>query len=996
MRKNFWNSKRFLAMLLILTLVFGQTGVVSAVSVSDNSIDQNTISANTIEEIEPEGAYNGTPSKVIGLKGDYSSEVQIRWTNLTTENKLTASDGREIQIGYQIEENGNVLGVGIKSADGKYWIWDDNSYESGVLLNIGQSVSYRVRGLYYTINEDVVPSQYNVQSVGEWSEKYTYKRVADKAVTVVSGVKVQGKAQGTSKYIKATWNTVPEATAYECQMLKSDAPLTGLTAATWDEFWNRSGSTYNNFRTKYPSASLDYDGDNVYEPYWEYDFDESCRYYYVRVRAYTNIEGYTGTATYSAPASCDAVALMQTNAPKIENFKVQYGDGNTSVKLIWKPVNQYVYVYAYEASKFPQHYYYDLLNARGKKGGKGRIYSYSSQMDEGLKNTIDKKVKSYSFSGSAGEGDLTEFLEPGKKYYFVAHTYNDTYENTDRTAIFTVDGIAYTKYADVSPASAVVSATKKLDKPWVSAGADKTKITITMEEVDKMTTGFEIYRKSGKKYKKIATTTDRIYVDSKLKTGTKYQYKVRAYYYNKNTKKKVYSGYVYVTGETTTVKSINMIVKHKSKTSVTLKWTKVTGATKYEIYRTTMDSGNPFEYSKSNSADKKAKYVAVDDKYELIKTISKASTTSYTDKGLTQGGSYQYRIVAYYKVGKKTAYVADEASVEMALAAPSMKTSLSGTTAKYTWDKNKFASKYEIKYIVYDKYTNATSDWIKKSTTKTSISIKNVPDGGYVIARIRAVSKSKKYSEWSYDTRIYNGLSVPKNIKAKNVTKKNTLGQKVSAVKITWKKVSGAKYYKVYRSTKRGYYDKDTQQYQVDTGWNSPTQLIAKESNTDETNNVVYYDQYYGEQGSVVGTTAYDYAKLDTGVTYYYFVVAFGEKGTNIYSTFKCDESAYGSGKPANITYKGTITISSIKNSKKGQAVVKWNKMSGTKKYYVYRSTKKSSGYKLIGSTKKTSYTDKKVKKGKTYYYKIVAKGTNGLKADFNVTSSVKKIKIKK
>ena len=44
---------------------------------------------------------------------------------------------------------------------------------------------------------------------------------------------------------------------------------------------------------------------------------------------------------------------------------------------------------------------------------------------------------------------------------------------------------------------------------------------------------------------------------------------------------------------------------------------------------------------------------------------------------------------------------------------------------------------------------------------------------------------------------------------------------------------------------------------------------------------------------------------------------------------------------------------------------------------------------------KSLSYTGKAVKK-KTYYYKVVAEGTNELKADMKIESAVKKIKVKK
>lgn len=69
----------------------------------------------------------------------------------------------------------------------------------------------------------------------------------------------------------------------------------------------------------------------------------------------------------------------------------------------------------------------------------------------------------------------------------------------------------------------------------------------------------------------------------------------------------------------------------------------------------------------------------------------------------------------------------------------------------------------------------------------------------------------------------------------------------------------------------------------------------------------------------------------------------------------------------------GKVKIKSYKKTKT-TIRLKWSKFSSSVSgYMIYRSTKKSSGYKKIKtvSSKKTSYTDKKLKKGKTYYYKI-------------------------
>ena len=78
-------------------------------------------------------------------------------------------------------------------------------------------------------------------------------------------------------------------------------------------------------------------------------------------------------------------------------------------------------------------------------------------------------------------------------------------------------------------------------------------------------------------------------------------------------------------------------------------------------------------------------------------------------------------------------------------------------------------------------------------------------------------------------------------------------------------------------------------------------------------------------------------------------------------------------GSPKTITFsKGTKMkkVSAVSNGIK----VSWKKIKNAKKYVLYRSTKKNTGYtkvKTLGK-KKLSYIDKKAKKGKNYYYKIV------------------------
>ncbi|MDQ9822841.1 hypothetical protein RFZ44_05635, partial [Acinetobacter sp. 163] len=48
-----------------------------------------------------------------------------------------------------------------------------------------------------------------------------------------------------------------------------------------------------------------------------------------------------------------------------------------------------------------------------------------------------------------------------------------------------------------------------------------------------------------------------------------------------------------------------------------------------------------------------------------------------------------------------------------------------------------------------------------------------------------------------------------------------------------------------------------------------------------------------------------------------------------------------------------------------------WNKAANANGYKLYRRTGSKGSYKYIGATKSTSYKDKKVSKGKSYYYKV-------------------------
>lgn len=88
----------------------------------------------------------------------------------------------------------------------------------------------------------------------------------------------------------------------------------------------------------------------------------------------------------------------------------------------------------------------------------------------------------------------------------------------------------------------------------------------------------------------------------------------------------------------------------------------------------------------------------------------------------------------------------------------------------------------------------------------------------------------------------------------------------------------------------------------------------------------------------------------------------------------------------------------SIKAVSKGKLLLKWKKVKNADGYVVYRADKKKGKYKkvkVLNGAKKISFTNKKLKKKKTYYYKVCAYHKVGKKKVYGSCSAVKSRKVK-
>lgn len=998
---------------------------------------------------------------------NYSSEmltdatyIEFTWNSLNMPEGAKNAAGQELKLGYEVEVNGALYNKYFNAYDAAgttHQITGWPGFTYGDPLTNGQTVTVRARGVYYHVvnkvgaEEDGTPVGTNVDvidSFGEWSEPASYTYTAPQAVAAVPAVSaafVKGEttiddaSSNTKDVIRGSFTAVPQATGYTVYRIGSKKPIS-LSAANFKLVYNKDSATLQQLGLSWSdimsSGYYDEDDDEYYgqvsrkgTTFSEIPTTGYSYYYYAVVpTGAADAERFINTQSLGTIAAIAAVTVPEASAdlPQVANLRVEkYADGSKA--LVWDKTDKQVAVFAYEAANFPAYYTAKLqrpvTTITDADGNSEQHILWGEDEDTDLSDdellALDK-VQYATTDGMNGKLSLYHFsMTPGRTYYFVAYTYDSdkrnnnqtpiTYNGTKKTTkngVETVTPVSYNyyTYTPISAASAVVSVKAEMSgKPSVSTFVTKNSVKLTMEGVSG--TGYEIYRKSGKKFKKIAATNSDVYTDEGLKANTTYTYKVRAYYYNRDTQEKYYSDYKVLSVKTADAANINIMAVKASKTAVKVSWTKVANATKYEVYRSNSENADPKVLSKKYSASG-LKAALANERFELVKTLSK-SKKSYTDKKLTAGESYTYVVIAYYKAGNKTEYVSGTDSAYLGLdeSVDRVDGVISGSKAKITWEKDKYASKYEVEYTVYDVNGNPKSSQPAKATTKKAgYTVSGLAAGESVSVRVRAVGSGNVYSDWSSE-RVIKNLTAVKGIKAVATSKKNAAGQTVKGVKITWKAVAGAKYYKVYRSTVEGSYDKDAKVYNVPYG-----SLIVKEANDNfstnssslkldgyRSNDTVAYKEYNGIYGSVAGTTAYDYADFPSGVTYYYTVVAYGEAPVAGTDSRVCSNQV---AKAAKITVNGIDTMS-VK-AKKGKVTVTFNAVKGASKYTVYRTTKKNGKFEKVGTVKVTkknknkanlSYTGKAAKK--TYYYKVVAEGTNGLKADLNAESPVKKIKVK-
>ena len=321
-----------------------------------------------------------------------------------------------------------------------------------------------------------------------------------------------------------------------------------------------------------------------------------------------------------------------------------------------------------------------------------------------------------------------------------------------------------------------------------------------------------------------------------------------------------------------------------------LTWNAVEGATSYRIYRST---------SKGSG-------------YSLLGTTT---ATSYTNTGAKAGTTYYYRVKAGNDAGLSpysNIVSGQSKAVTPKPSAPVVKIGNSAASGKpmLTWNAVSGATSYKVYRATSQNGTYS----LLGTVTATSYTNTGAKAGTTYWYKVKAVNSA---GESAYSN-IVSGRATVTTL---------TMGHSATSGKpqLTWKAVSGAASYKVYRATsKNGAY-------------------------------------------SVINTTkalTYTNTGAALGTTYYYKVEALNASGKSL------GFSAVVEGKVAPVLAVGYSSVS-------GKPQLTWKAVPGATEYQVYRSTQQNSGYTKINTTTATSYVNTGAKANTTYYYKIVAvKGT--------------------
>ena len=530
--------------------------------------------------------------------------------------------------------------------------------------------------------------------------------------------------------------------------------------------------------------------------------------YTVRGYYYDN----NGKAVYLKYNKTGKSINVETDAPKLLsatsadydtiNVKWQEVKGATGYKVYRKKAGEKDFTalgfvkgttYKDDSAQVGQEYYYTV---RAYVGETSKLGSFDKNGIKGValpKKPTLKTAESVDFNAikvtwkkvDGASGYYVYRKADGEKYFkqIAEVNRNKTFSSTDLSATtgvkyqYTVrayrnrNGKPYAGLYDSKGVTATACTKAPTIKSGVSTVSDKLKLT--WRKVNGAS-GYNVYRKleNDKSYKLIKTINGNgnvEFTDSGLKCGVKYYYRVNGF---RTVDSKNYEGrgskdYL---GLTTPAQPALKSAKSLGYNTISIEWTKVEGATGYDIYRKATGT------------------------YSKIGTVNKQSTVTFKDEKAVTGVRYQYTVRAFYnKNGIKR--VSTYENYIHGTAYPSNPNLTSVTSVEYNaielkWDKVDGANGYKIyRKLPSDKNYKELITLYEQTDKYTDQTVTCGTTYQYIIKSFR-YENGKTYT--SGNNLAVSCKAVPPVVKVK------VASTGYNSLKVSWEKVNGATGYRIY------------------------------------------------------------------------------------------------------------------------------------------------------------------------------------------------------
>lgn len=289
---------------------------------------------------------------------------------------------------------------------------------------------------------------------------------------------------------------------------------------------------------------------------------------------------------------------------------------------------------------------------------------------------------------------------------------------------------------------------------------------------------YQVYRGTSKNgtYKKIKETTSLSYTDKNRMEGKKYYYKVRAV---KKVADKVYSYSTYSSQKSARNLKTPVIssITSYSSNQLKVKWGNVSGASYYQLYRSTSKNGT----------------------YKYVATVK---GKEYTDSSLKTGQSYYYKVRAVNKTGRVKGY----SSYSKVVSGSTVQTASINKAYSYTSSQIKLQMKTIKGASGYQIYRSTSKNGSYQKVAETSSATyldKKLSGGKTYYYKVRAIKKQKSGKGYG----SFSGIKSCRALKKSGIISIRSTSS--TKLEIRWNPVNGANRYELYRSTsKSGTYKK--------------------------------------------------------------------------------------------------------------------------------------------------------------------------------------------